>query len=339
MCLQEGQTLLITLATLGEEIVKGERAVLKVCLNEGEPPLTVCTLVPFVQESCVLDLPISKRTFTFTLGGTAKGTKVHLLGRMVNSFVEDDSVMSDLPMEEQYARMMGGSGMPGEEYEDDDSSEDGDWNEEEDEEEEDEGDSASSSEGEEEDGGDDEDDLEKRIAEKFPNRSTFSADDVNASDDDDDEDADEEEQEEEEDDDDDDDEEEQPKVSTPNNKKRGRESPAKPVLTPKRPRADSNGSQGMPSATPESATSAVNGTPKSSAKKSAVSRATVLDKIHEVVKAHKFVTMSDLGQKLGVSFKAGFKKLGHGSPKGFIEGMDSVSLKNGTVTMKKKSWQ
>jgi len=86
--IKEGRILLFTSACLGERILKDERAVLKMKVDDG-PEMTVCTLLPFVCENVVLDLPLVGESVTFSVV-SAKKTSVHLLGRYTVDEEDDD---------------------------------------------------------------------------------------------------------------------------------------------------------------------------------------------------------------------------------------------------------
>jgi len=175
VALRPGQVLLLTLASLGEKATKGERAVLK--LDDGEQEITLCTLSPMVQECVPLDVPISSPSVTFSVE-CAKKTNVHLVGRYVVEYEEDE--MEGDGMGEQANDLYNGLMGMGDGYDDEDSEDDDyDVNEEEesdddkdddDEDEDDDDDEDEDDEGSDEDMADGEELLQRKLAERFGSR-------------------------------------------------------------------------------------------------------------------------------------------------------------------------
>eukprot|EP00515_Schizochytrium_aggregatum_P020944 CAMPEP_0202117656 /NCGR_PEP_ID=MMETSP0965-20130614/42757_1 /ASSEMBLY_ACC=CAM_ASM_000507 /TAXON_ID=4773 /ORGANISM="Schizochytrium aggregatum, Strain ATCC28209" /LENGTH=378 /DNA_ID=CAMNT_0048687575 /DNA_START=60 /DNA_END=1196 /DNA_ORIENTATION=- len=350
--LEPGQVLLLTLATLGEKVKKNDRAVLK--LDLGDQEITVCSLVPFVQESVQLDLPISQPQVTFSVAG-AKDTPVHLLGRFVADYDDEDDEDEDggmeLTPEQLYSGMMGDmdsdsddedfdgeeeeeeltpeqlySGMMGDmDSDSDDEDFDGEEEEEDDEEEdedEDEDEDADEDEDVEEDEDEDneEDNLAKKLAKRFPNRSAVQ---IKVLEDDDvDLDVPAGLSDEVSDDEDIEEEEEVLKQTPPKAKPASRK--GKDTTSRKRGREEAAETNGKAS-------------PATTSKAPRVSSDDLSAEIKAALKANKTMQVSDLGNHLGVKFKTQFKKLGHGPLKPFIAKLKFVDVKGDNVSLKKKA--
>eukprot|EP00515_Schizochytrium_aggregatum_P004162 CAMPEP_0202066580 /NCGR_PEP_ID=MMETSP0963-20130614/54045_1 /ASSEMBLY_ACC=CAM_ASM_000494 /TAXON_ID=4773 /ORGANISM="Schizochytrium aggregatum, Strain ATCC28209" /LENGTH=343 /DNA_ID=CAMNT_0048633281 /DNA_START=119 /DNA_END=1150 /DNA_ORIENTATION=+ len=315
--LEPGQVLLLTLATLGEKVKKNDRAVLK--LDLGDQEITVCSLVPFVQESVQLDLPISQPQVTFSVAG-AKDTPVHLLGRFVADYDDEDDEDEDggmeLTPEQLYSGMMGDmdsdsddEDFDGEEEEEEDEDEDEDADEDEDEDAD-----------EDEDEDNEEDNLAKKLAKRFPNRSAVQ---IKVLEDDDvDLDAPAGLSDEVSDDEDIEEEEEVLKQTPPKAKPASRK--GKDTTSRKRGREEAAETNGKAS-------------PATTSKAPRVSSDDLSAEIKAALKANKTMQVSDLGNHLGVKFKTQFKKLGHGPLKPFIAKLKFVDVKGDNVSLKKKA--
>lgn len=184
---KEGQALLLTMATLGEDVVKGERAVLKA--DFGDETLTVCTLLPFVQESIPLDLPIHQTTCTFSVV-SAKKTPVHLVGRFVEPFDSDDESEASIGQiyghvanpeddvsidtdDEDFSSNESDPEITSEESDDSEDGEESESSDDDDEEDQDEDESMDNDESMDSDEGDDEESLHEKLKAEFPGRIDF----------------------------------------------------------------------------------------------------------------------------------------------------------------------
>ncbi|CAK9085594.1 Hatching enzyme 1.2 (Choriolysin H homolog 1) (High choriolytic enzyme 1 homolog) (zHCE-1) [Durusdinium trenchii] len=190
-----GGVLLLTAACLGETVQKNERAVLKLDCGDGEA--TLCSLVPFVQENVALDVPLMQSPCTFSVA-CAKKTTVHLLGRLVLDFGDDDDSDDERGPDDEdvegmededrtYANIMNAGNvlnMLQMEEDEEDDEEDDEWQEEDDDESESESSEGSDDEDEDEDedGGDGEAQLHQLLASKFPKRSTVEIKEISEED-------------------------------------------------------------------------------------------------------------------------------------------------------------
>ena len=339
----EGRVLLLTMASLGENAEKGERAILRMTTPSIQD-VTVCALSALVQECVPLDLPVSSDGVIFEVVG-AKKTSIHLVGRFVEDYEdyddEEDEEDEEHPEAQLYRKMMAANGQledgDDEESDDEDYDEEGEGEEEDEEEEEEE---------EEEEDGEDEEELSKKLNARFPGRSGAMPAKAAAGGDDEDEDEDEDEESSE-------DEPQQPV------KGKGMKAEAsKPQQASKPPHAHVNGGkrdregESESGATPNKKAKAAEAPKSAKSVKSAASSASSVSKadfpsakvdpaqIEASIKswlkeAKGQMDVSEMGTRISKTYQVPFKKLGMAcSLNEFIAKLDGVAVANNKVVLK-----
>jgi hypothetical protein len=318
----EGRVLLVTMASLGENAEKGERAILRMTTTSNNiKEVTVCALSALVQECVPLDLPVSGDGVIFEVVG-AERTSIHLVGRFVEDYDDEEGEEGEEHPEAQlYRRMMAANGQL--EDGDEEESDDEDYDEEGDEDDEEEGDED-----------EDEEELSNKLNARFPGRSGAMPAKAAAGGDAEDEDEDE-------------DEPQQPvkgkgikaAASKPhqahaNGGKREREGDNESGATPNKKAKAAEAPKSAKSA--KSAASSASSVSKADFPSAKVDPAQIEASIKSWLKEAKGqMDVSEMGTRIAKTYQQPFKKLGMAcSLNEFIAKLDGVAVANNKVVLK-----